>query len=72
MRYLVVSEICFTFAPEMQIRVDGHTATARSKLKLKKDGFGESDADTTLEQVLARIKQQNNQPQTGAEDQAKQ
>ena len=42
------------------------------KLKLKKDGFGEPDADTTLEQVLARIKQQNNQPQTGAEDQAKQ
>jgi hypothetical protein len=48
------------------------SAVQHRKLKLKKDGFGEPDADTTLEQVLARIKQQNNQPQTGAEDQAKQ
>lgn len=48
------------------------SAVQHRKLKLKKDGFGESDADTTLEQVLARIKQQNNQPQTGTEDQAKQ
>ncbi|MBR2153331.1 MAG: hypothetical protein IJ901_01770, partial [Bacteroidaceae bacterium] len=31
------------------------SAVQHRKLKLKKDGFGEPDADTTLEQVLTRV-----------------